>query len=84
MQGPPKAPVFFGADLAFCGKYAPEGTERHRNTNPTDQESDTEKAKPVKAGLGEIAGPLRSRLTRGIRRANLHQRLRETGSRAGA
>jgi hypothetical protein len=36
--------------IAFCGKCALEGTERHRNTNPTDQETDTEKAKPVKAG----------------------------------
>ena len=44
------APVLFGLNLAVCGKYAPEGTERHRNTKPTDQEGDTEKAKPVKAG----------------------------------
>jgi hypothetical protein len=44
------APVLFGVKLAFCGKHARRGTERHRNTNPTDQESDTEKAKPVKAG----------------------------------
>jgi hypothetical protein len=44
------APFLFGADLAFCGKCALEGTERHRNTNPTDTKTDTEKAKPVKAG----------------------------------
>jgi hypothetical protein len=49
-QGPPKAPILFGPNLASCGKYALEGIEMHRNTNPTDQESDTEKAKPVKAG----------------------------------
>jgi hypothetical protein len=36
--------------LAFCGKHARKGRESHRNTNPTDQETDTEKAKPVKAG----------------------------------
>jgi hypothetical protein len=44
------APVLFGMKLALCGKYAHEGTERHRNTNPTDQETDTGKAKPVEAG----------------------------------
>jgi len=44
------APVLFGMKLAFWVKHARRGTERHRNTNPTDQESDTEKAKPVKAG----------------------------------
>ena len=43
-QGPPKAPVLFGPNLAFCGKYALEGTEGHRNTNPTDTKTDTEKA----------------------------------------
>ena len=43
-------PVLFGVKLAFWVKHARRGTERHRNTNPTDQESDTEKAKPVKAG----------------------------------
>jgi len=38
--------------LTFCGKHARKGTARHRNTNPTNQESDTEKVKPVKAGYG--------------------------------
>ena len=44
------APVLFAMKLAFWIKHAPEGTGRHRNTNPTDQESDTEKAEPVEAG----------------------------------
>jgi hypothetical protein len=44
------APILFGMKLAFDGKCALEGTGRHRNTNPTDQKADTEKAKPVKAG----------------------------------
>jgi hypothetical protein len=49
-QGPIMAPVLFGVKLAFWVKHAGRGTERHRNANPTDQESDTEKAKSVKAG----------------------------------
>jgi hypothetical protein len=44
------APVLFGVKLAFWVKHAGRGTERHRNANPTDQESDTEKAKSVKGG----------------------------------
>ena len=46
------APVLFGRKLAFWVKHARRGTERHLNTNPTDQESDTGKGKPVEAGYG--------------------------------
>ena len=44
-------PVLFGVKLAFWVKHARRGTERQRNTNPTDHKTDTEKVKPVKAGL---------------------------------
>jgi hypothetical protein len=46
--------------LAFWVKHARRGTERHRNTNPTDQESDTEMAKPVKAGYAASASASRN------------------------